>query len=314
MIRSGSCADAGTEARIGERVRPGLRRDLEHLLEGADPSPGAGSGAARPKTATATSPGTAPATSWLMTRCRSRQRGPAGRPRSRADGIDGQLPRGRVRTPGPPRGTAATAERLARLQRRAGLKVWRPTSSSSSRSSGAASRAAGEVAVDLAAVAPADVVEPEASIRPGTRRRPRHRDDRTPGQARRQVRRTAGRRPGRRRLRELVHAASRPLGAEDRAPCPRSPVAPRDPRRHQPARAARPAPCSRGATSSGSSAPLENLTGAGRRRSASPLGPADGPLEGLSAACEQPTRPSVVRQAVLANMPASASRIRRWSC
>ena len=74
----------------------------------------------------------------------------------------------RGRTPGPPRGTAAIAERSARLRRRAGPEVCRPTSSSSSRSSGAASRAAGEVAVELAAVAPADVVEPEASLRPGT--------------------------------------------------------------------------------------------------------------------------------------------------
>ena len=124
--------------------------------------------------------------------------------------------RGPGRTPGPPRGTAAIAERLPRLRRRrAGLEVCRPTSSSQRPPSG-----------------------PEPPPAPTSRRRHKRSSAATgASDGRSPARPTSPARTCPRR-----HPARRPLGAEDRAPCRRSPVAPRDPRRHQPAQAARPAP------------------------------------------------------------------------
>ena len=75
---------------------------------------------------------------------------------------------------------------------------------------GRPSRAAGVVAVEVAAATPAAVVEPEALSRPGTAAAgPVVEPDAQTGQAGPQARHAAGRRPGRRRPREPVHAAGR---------------------------------------------------------------------------------------------------------
>ena len=80
-----------------------------------------------------------------------------------------QLPCVRGWTPGPRCGTAAIAERLPRLRRRrAGPVVCRPDVDELVALLGRPSRAAGDVAVEVAVAAPAGGVDTEASNRPGT--------------------------------------------------------------------------------------------------------------------------------------------------